>query len=68
MLPGCNNACLLVFFLEFSRIHCPVLTFAQYQTLYRRCYSLTHRAQYSGDPENCFRQTAAEIRCEVTVQ
>ena len=26
----------------------------QYQTLYYCCYSLTHRAQYSGDPENCF--------------
>ena len=29
----CNNACLLVFSLEFSRKYCLVLTFAQYQTL-----------------------------------
>ena len=43
--------CLLVFSLEFSRKYCLVLTFAQYQTLYYCRYSLTHRAQYSGDPD-----------------
>jgi len=61
LLPGCNNACLL-------RKYCLVLTFAQYQILYCCCYSLTHRAQYSGDPENCFLLgRRADIRCEVTI-
>ena len=66
LLPGCNNACLLAFSLKFSRKYYLVLTFAQYQTLYCCCYSLTHRALPNTVAilKTVF-FSAADIRCEV---